>query len=270
MRMKLRSRMFWGNYQPSNFGDWIGPYIFKKIRGYRPRHSWTRWYNRREVLFTVGSIVRNIGYPDRAVVWGSGVISAKDSFSRPKRTCAVRGPKTRERFKQLGYQCPEIYGDPAILMPFFYRGTNDISHEVGVVPHYMHYPEAQELFSSYADSVKLIDVTQDVEKVIDDISSCEVLVSSSLHGIVIAHAYGRKAAWVSFPSPLIGDGIKFIDYAGGVGHEYVYPNTVISDDTSIEEIRRLAHAQHIPDLKLAQRNIAEACPFGRVSLSEFL
>jgi hypothetical protein len=42
-------------------------------------------------------------------------------------------------------------------------------------------------------------------------------VSSSLHGIILAHAYGIPVAWTEFSTGLKGDGVKFLDHYASVG-----------------------------------------------------
>lgn len=66
--------------------------------------------------------------------------------------------------------------------------------KVGIVPHFVDYAF---FFDNYADKYNIIDVrTNDVEGVIDQINESEYILSSSLHGIIIAHAYGIPALWI--------------------------------------------------------------------------
>ena len=76
-------------------------------------------------LMTIGSVL-GLGVFD-AVIWGSGV----NSFAHVGRVTtqkgyrkldirAVRGPVTAQVLRENGYTCPQIYGDPAILLPLIY------------------------------------------------------------------------------------------------------------------------------------------------------
>jgi hypothetical protein len=49
------------------------------------------------------------------------------------------------------------------------------------------------------------------------IAAAEVVISSSLHGIVFAHAYNRPAVWLKLSDRVIGAGFKFHDYYGSIG-----------------------------------------------------
>lgn len=51
--------------------------------------------------------------------------------------------------------------------------------------------------------------------VIEDIVSCEYILSTSLHGIIVAHTYGVKALWIK-KGNIQTDGIKFDDYFSSV------------------------------------------------------
>src|SRR5690606_2919216 len=68
--------------------------------------------------------------------------------------------------------------------------------------------------------------------VVDQIRACRVILSSSLHGLVVAHAYGIPAAWVQFSDKLSGDGSKFRDHAASIGVELV-PASDIHDASPV-------------------------------------
>jgi hypothetical protein len=59
--------------------------------------------------------------------------------------------------------------------------------------------------------------------VIDAIASCRAILSSSLHGIIAAHAYGVPATWVKPSDRPKGDGFKFLDYWASMGRDDVKP-----------------------------------------------
>jgi pyruvyltransferase len=145
-------------------------------------------------------------------------------FEAPKgmKVLAVRGPKTREKIK--GCEVPEVYGDPAILLPDFYKPNKLSHHKVGFVPHYVDQLEMIKYKKLYKDFF-LIDVRQDALKTIDEICSCDLIVSSSLHGIIVAEAYGIPAVWIKLSDKLIGGNFKFNDYFLGSGRRAREPDT---------------------------------------------
>src|SRR5690606_34618874 len=71
--------LFWSWYEPRNFGDWIGPYLYEKITGMMPRYLKPRKSVKACFFASAGSILRHIQVDDQAVVWGSGIISQDDT-----------------------------------------------------------------------------------------------------------------------------------------------------------------------------------------------
>jgi len=75
------------------------------------------------VLYAIGSIIGFIRQD--AVVWGSGILSpdwAYRLYAKHSRMDirVVRGPNTAAVLRSIGKHVPQIYGDPAILMPYVY------------------------------------------------------------------------------------------------------------------------------------------------------
>ena len=115
-------------------------------------------------LMAVGSILGDGGFFD-ATVWGSGIKSFDQIATLGKRRVvrkldirAVRGPLTRDALRGSGYACPEVYGDPAILMPLIYKPRQSCPEGIGVV---LHFHQQKQL----PENVKNIDIrTSDYAK----------------------------------------------------------------------------------------------------------
>lgn len=182
----------------TNFGDELGPEILNRL-GYPTR----RVPLADAQIITAGSILQRAlrTAKDDLIVWGAGLIRENNDLpQRPFQYAAVRGRLTATT---LGLSEKVALGDPGILAsklwkkPRFRRG-------VGVVPHYTDK-------HSYPWADKVIDVRDPVSKVINDIASCSTIISSSLHGVIIAQSFGIPAMRLPRESVIGGD-FKWADY----------------------------------------------------------
>lgn len=250
------SNLFWSWYAPRNFGDWVTPYLFEKMTGSEAVLCGTRHLKPgATTVVGCGSVLRHIRRPGVAVVWGSGIIDSADVFERPLQTLAVRGPRTRARMRALGYDCPEVFGDPGLMLPLVYPARRAAGHAVGIIPHFSELEQFRAL--ALPQDWRLVDVTRPLEQVVDSIVACGRTVSSSLHGVVVSHAYGVPSAWAVAGTELHGDGVKFSDYFEAVGVADAAPcawGPVLEGDLS--GARFLA-----PDVSGAQAALQQSCPF---------
>ena len=116
----------------------------------------------------------------------------------------------REVMISIGYECPEVYGDPAVLLPLVLKPMSTKSEKrIGIIPHFIEFDDYKK---HEWQNTLLIDVCRPVEKVIADIASVELTYSSSLHGLIVSHAYGVPSIWMETLKPIMGDGTKFFDY----------------------------------------------------------
>ena len=214
------SSVLFENRPAENYGDLLSKYIVEQVSGcptvyYNAPKNRKSWFKKKHLL-AIGSIMNYA--TAKSVVWGSGIINKNDQFGSAQ-FHAVRGPQSRKRVLELGYSCPEIYGDPGLLLPKFYNPRIEKEYEWGIIPHYIDYPWAQEAFSSWEDSSVIDLIGDDLVATTDEILKCKRIISSSLHGLIIAHAYGIPAVWVRFSDKLTGDNVKFQDYFESVGIE---------------------------------------------------
>lgn len=251
-------------YHSKNWGDALNPVLIQKISGKTPLLATNYTYNVRNipVYSVVGSVLerpnmRNCGHGN-LVVWGTGFISSRGRLKvQPKEICAVRGPLTRELLLEQGYECPEIYGDPALLYPMFYKSEAQKKHKLDIIPHYIDKNHtAINNFQNDPD-VLIIDILSGIHNVVDQVCSCQKIASSSLHGIIAADAYGIPSTWIKFSDGVIGNGFKFFDYFKSVGRTDEGP-LVIQEDSSIDDILD-TYYQYKLDLDL--KELWDACPF---------
>lgn len=196
-----------------NFGDAISPILLNWISDSKP--VWVPATYAGKVI-AVGSNHTLIRQGD--VIWGTGAMW-EEQIHLPRGTTvlAVRGPLTRALIRG---DVPEVYGDPALLLPHIYTGTFKPQWRVGVVPHYTD----KNLISISDPAVKIIDVQTHWQQVVDHITACEVIVSSSLHGLIIAEAYRIPAVWTQIGTSVIGAELKFNDHFLATGRDVRAPH----------------------------------------------
>lgn len=169
-------------------------------------------------LLAVGSILGGSGDFD-ATVWGSGIRCfssvrglIRKSLYQKLDVRAVRGPLTRDALRQCGYDCPDVYGDPAVLMPMIYEPAPVKKQGTVLVTHYLTDKEQYQGL----DDITLLDIqTRDYKGFIDKIASAERVISSSLHGIILAETYGTPVVFLR--KGIESEILKFYDWYFSTG-----------------------------------------------------
>lgn len=263
--------LFWWSEQrlmgkpKENYGDLLSKYLAEKIskkeiKWVQPRKQ--SWYKltKRNYLST-GSIIHHA--TKHSIVWGSGIIDNEQKIA-PADFRAVRGPKTREYVLMSGYNCPAVYGDPALLLPKFYFPESKKKYRIGIIPHYNDYKEISERYDKEKDILVIDLMTIDIEAVTALILSCESTISSSLHGVIVSHAYGIPSVWVEFSDRIFGNGIKYIDYLDSIGLGNYKPEFLdcFKNITELESlIGRYPNLPSYAKLGELQEDLMKTCPF---------
>ena len=163
----------------------------------------------------VGSTIRHADA--QTIVWGTGVMNPRYRLrAQPRKVIGVRGPLGSAALSAMGYGEFTPIGDGALTMPRFFSPEIDQKHAVGLIPHYVDLDHSFcEIFREAGGLV--ISPQQELEPYLRALLSCRVIVSSSLHGLIFAHAYGVPAIWVELSNRVIGEGFKFHDYYAFMG-----------------------------------------------------
>lgn len=203
---------------PLNFGDDLSPMIVSRIIG-KQVDVCSRETSPK--LLALGSIIHFANNDD--ILWGTGVNGKirhkvqKGVHSLDVR--AVRGPRSRKVLIRHGIDCPEIYGDPALLLPDLFPEYKAQGGEgVKII---CHYHDHQKMLKMGLD---FIPAWQSVEDVIAEICRADMVVSSSLHGVIVAEALGIPAVYlrISRREHLL----KYKDYYEGTGRKLKFARSV--------------------------------------------
>lgn len=245
---KDRIPLWWSKGpNPGNFGDILNPYLIEKITGNVPRFS-----PRGRGLLAIGSVIKFA--QKGTTVWGTGCSRKSDYVSSEAVYQSVRGPLTRDIVRKSGGWCDTIYGDPALLLPSIYNPSIRKKHQLGYIPHYIHQKEYVESDAHFIDILRAS--YDDIEEFICELKSCEAILSTSLHGIIVANAYGIPARWATFKNSsnkVSGDDMKFEDYFLSVGMPVQTPldlsiDRKISSKEVLKNIDRTVHLKVNLDL----------------------
>lgn len=215
---KQRSCLYyWAPTRGANFGDDLSWHITQRLIEYLGGDASqlraceaNRRYEQR--VFALGSILHFCKKGD--VVWGSGV-NGKVPVSRYNfagvEFRAVRGPLTRRMVTKNYGTCPAVYGDPGLLVPTLFPELVSLQPDrprfsVSLVPNLN-----DQVLLNDDEQVEchVISPQEDWKTVLQDIAASDFVVSSSLHGIILADVLGIpcRPLLSLFESPL-----KYQDY----------------------------------------------------------
>ena len=243
-----------------NYGDLLNEFLIKRIANADIEYKEPNYDDK---VCAIGSIINNTTLKSKSIFWGSGthyeklLLHNSDSEFR-----AVRGPITRQILINAGYSCPDTYGDPALLMPEYYKCKRSSVYKYGVIMHYAHANKIKT--TEDVLNINILRDRDDIFGLIDEICKCNYIFSSSLHGIILANAYGIPARWFQVKNiPLAQGGhVKFNDYFESVNLPIQSPlvfsvNHKISNDT-VWDINTII------DIKLDINKLKESFPFDKV------
>lgn len=145
-------------------------------------------------------------------VCGAGLISSRSRIAlKPLAIHSVRGPLTAHFLRLQGIKAPNLFGDPGIAAPKLFKNQMKTLRNVGIIPHYVDLDSAW-VKRQRDEGYQIINPLSSAKNFFEQLQQCEVILSSSLHGIIFAHAYKKSALWIELSDRVIGNGFKFFDY----------------------------------------------------------
>lgn len=239
---------------PCNLGDSLGEVIIQFLLQ-KEGLSLDSPVNGTKHLYCVGTNIH--GAYQSATIWGSGIYPPRSrveamlqKISRRKLDVrAVRGPLTKKQLEKYGHKCPAVYGDPAILMPMIYNSRKEKKYEYLVIPQFI---DENKFRMNHPNEPMVSMNTDDYKFVIDEIVSSKIVYTSSLHGIILAEAYGVPA--VFFRSLPKYKDFKYLDYYFSTGRRDV------KIAGSFEEALRMKPLP-LPDLSGLRQGLLNTFPY---------
>ena len=136
---------------------------------------------------------------------------------------ALRGRLTKQRLEEKGikFKSDIKFVDPGLLVSKIYDfGEVTKKYKIGIIPHYV---DEENIIEKYNEKYKIISMkTSDIQKICRDIKECEIILSSSLHGIIFSHSLGVPAYHIELSKLQQGDNFKFKDYYSCYDSNIVY------------------------------------------------
>lgn len=213
------------NFVKHNWGDDLNKFLFEyvtKRKVYNIPFTSRKIEPTKNTYSLIGSIL-NFYNLNNKIVYGSGIIDPdRDVKGVPNKIISVRGPKTRDVLLSKGIQCEPNYGDPALLLPLFYKANCKKEDTVGLIFN-MGTKQANDVIDKLSNryKLKIISMTKydTWTDVIDDINSCKFILSESLHGLILAETYGIPNIWIECQDHPMYWEFKFKDYFESIGKD---------------------------------------------------
>ena len=201
-------------------------------------------------LIAVGSIIEYVAKRSDAkpMVWGSGLREPTSEHTRDAvreqmgTFLAVRGPRS---LNWLGLPSDLPFGDPGVFAPELLKRAPKRRTGTLIIPHFRTWStrEGLALLESFRSAgFRVMPPAVAVEEAITTIASSDFVVSSSLHGVIVANALGVPAQAVLPPRSKRAEPThKYEDYFASVG-----------DSPALAAVEDVFNPQAFKEMRLAR------------------
>ncbi len=231
-----------------NFGDAISPVVLAHVSGRKVVHAGV---NRAQV-WAAGSLLQVVkrtytaAKDIRPTIWGAGLLHPVHGvkFTKHVNIALVRGPITAALLELEVSR----FGDPGLLISDVWPASRNPNGKIGIVPHHTLMDDL--MLTALLDSdpkYQLIDPRDPAEQVCAAIAACDHVFASSLHGLIVADAYGVSNTWLA---PSGQSRLKYLDYAASVGR--AMPSPIQIEEIPMADLPK-------PDAPLAYQAGIDAC-----------
>ena len=212
----------------NNFGDQLNIDLLKHYN-----IPFTKQYQGQGNLLLLGSIMESCPDNSDTIVAGVGLMFEKSNiYLKHTKILSVRGKLTSDRIKS---QPIKYFFDPGILAMKLYP-KKPTQYKLGIIPHFVDFNHPDIELLKKNRHVNVINVRQSPEKVCLEISKCSHVVSSSLHGIIVAESYDIPAAWWNLSEKVLGNGFKFRDYVSAYNDNELKSYFKIENQVKISDL----------------------------------
>lgn len=179
----------------------------------------------------IGSVAQNMNR--RSIVRGAGFISENSiqNVTSLGTIKALRGELSKELIKnKFDIELSVPLGDPALLTPRLFNFELPITqakYEFGFAAHYADHSIDQKRIVENMGGL-YISVEQNLSDFVSQLLACKIIMSSSLHGLILSDSFGLPNTWIQLGDRLTGGDFKFKDYYSTMYPEKVTP--LISND----------------------------------------
>jgi len=245
-----------------NFGDYLSPLIISRLSGKKVEYSPIKTAD----AISIGSILsrlhklRKFPFPKKITVWGTGAATSHSRFPSYHHYAAVRGKHSLELLN-----CKEkdniALGDPGLLTDqLFNLNRTNKQRCIGIIPHYVDSSDLSLLhLGEKYENIKILSVYSNIESLLQEIKNCDLILSSSLHGLIVSDSLGVPNAWLKISNKL-NDDFKFYDYYS-IWNDFLTITPLTIDALNNTLFDQLVEEYTRPKLDKIKTNLMRSLPF---------
>jgi len=247
-----------------NFGDRLMPLI---IKHFFPRLEIMSVSLDNAELLGVGSLLTFFngwrfkhllydGKNNNRIVWGSGMLNPDENIKIPSsQIMSVRGKLSQEL---MGLDSEITLGDPGLLLSSVIP-KETTKWRILIIPHFQDYNNKKLEKFKRDNRFEIIDVRNKPEDIIKKISSATLVLSSSLHGLIISDSYNVPNMLYNISGKT--QFFKYDDYYSATNRQKIVVDDSFNllDESILYNFTKCYHP--IENLEQIKENIVRSFPF---------